>query len=149
MVATERGGQVTYHGPGQVVAYLLLDLRRRKLGVRELVFVAAMKVGLRDTDIVRYPVFDPGGLEAYLAFLSVLLRLWTIVGELMLAGVPDGEWPYGCLSPNTVEEKASWTRNIGLLMRCRSTLGLCMRSMISTWWPPRSPTGGTAATGTS
>ncbi len=33
----DRGGQVTYHGPGQVVAYLLVDLRRRGYGVRELV----------------------------------------------------------------------------------------------------------------
>jgi lipoyl(octanoyl) transferase len=37
LVKVDRGGQITYHGPGQVVAYLLLDLRRRKLMVRELV----------------------------------------------------------------------------------------------------------------
>ncbi|MDK9724071.1 MAG: lipoyl(octanoyl) transferase LipB [Sterolibacteriaceae bacterium MAG5] len=37
VVKIDRGGQITYHGPGQIVAYLLLDLRRRKLMVRELV----------------------------------------------------------------------------------------------------------------
>src|SRR5512135_3257485 len=37
VVKIDRGGQITYHGPGQVVAYLLLDLRRWKLNVRELV----------------------------------------------------------------------------------------------------------------
>ncbi len=37
VVQVDRGGQITYHGPGQVVAYLLLDLRRRELKVRELV----------------------------------------------------------------------------------------------------------------
>jgi len=37
VVESDRGGQVTYHGPGQVVVYTLLDLSRLKLGVRELV----------------------------------------------------------------------------------------------------------------
>ncbi len=37
LVRIDRGGQVTYHGPGQVVVYLLLDLARLKIKVRELV----------------------------------------------------------------------------------------------------------------
>jgi lipoyl(octanoyl) transferase len=37
VIRTDRGGQITYHGPGQLVVYLLLDLRRRKLSVRPLV----------------------------------------------------------------------------------------------------------------
>jgi len=37
VVKIDRGGQITYHGPGQIVAYLLLDMRRWKINVRELV----------------------------------------------------------------------------------------------------------------
>ncbi|GEK14051.1 lipoyl(octanoyl) transferase LipB [Aliivibrio fischeri] len=37
IVKSDRGGQVTYHGPGQLVAYVLINLRRKNIGVRELV----------------------------------------------------------------------------------------------------------------
>jgi len=37
IVKVDRGGQVTYHGPGQQVLYVLINLRRRKIGVRQLV----------------------------------------------------------------------------------------------------------------
>ena len=37
VIRIDRGGQVTYHGPGQLVVYALIDLRRRSLGVRQLV----------------------------------------------------------------------------------------------------------------
>lgn len=37
VIDSDRGGQVTYHGPGQLIAYVLMDLGRRRLGVRRLV----------------------------------------------------------------------------------------------------------------
>ena len=37
IIKVDRGGQVTYHGPGQLVIYFLLDLHRKKLGIRQLV----------------------------------------------------------------------------------------------------------------
>ncbi|HEB96416.1 MAG TPA: lipoyl(octanoyl) transferase LipB [Sedimenticola thiotaurini] len=44
VVQADRGGQVTYHGPGQLIAYLLIDLRRRRLGVRALVTLLEQSV---------------------------------------------------------------------------------------------------------
>jgi lipoyl(octanoyl) transferase len=37
VIKVDRGGQITYHGPGQLVAYLLFDLRRQRLGIRAMV----------------------------------------------------------------------------------------------------------------
>lgn len=49
VVHTDRGGRATYHGPGQTVLYTLVDLRRRRLGVRRFVrLLEATVVGLLD-----------------------------------------------------------------------------------------------------
>lgn len=64
VVQVDRGGQVTYHGPGQQVIYLLLNIKRRKLGVRHL--VTAMEeavVGLlAQYDVEAYPKPDAPGV---------------------------------------------------------------------------------------
>jgi lipoyl(octanoyl) transferase len=39
VIKSDRGGQITYHAPGQLIAYFLFDLKRRKLGVRKLVSI--------------------------------------------------------------------------------------------------------------
>ncbi len=56
VVQVDRGGQVTYHGPGQLVAYVLLDIKRRKLGVRELVTLIEQVI---------IQALAPYGIEAY------------------------------------------------------------------------------------
>ncbi len=47
VVPVDRGGQVTYHGPGQIVAYPLIDIRRAKIGVRD--FVCKIEQSIIDT----------------------------------------------------------------------------------------------------
>jgi lipoyl(octanoyl) transferase len=44
VIKIDRGGQITYHGPGQIVAYLLLDMRRWKINVRQLVHLMEQAV---------------------------------------------------------------------------------------------------------
>jgi lipoyl(octanoyl) transferase len=61
VVKSDRGGQITYHGPGQVVLYLLLDLRRRGLSVRPL--VRTMEQAVIDL-LASYGVAGEGRMEA-------------------------------------------------------------------------------------
>ncbi|GAA5219222.1 lipoyl(octanoyl) transferase LipB [Corallincola platygyrae] len=79
VIQVDRGGQVTYHGPGQQVAYILLDLRRRKLGVREL--VTLIEEAIVDTlnywQIESYPKPDAPGVYVYgdkIASLGLRIR---------------------------------------------------------------------------
>ena len=84
LVKSDRGGQVTYHGPGQLIVYLLLDVRRRKLGVRHL--VTSMEVAivehLADYGITAYAKADAPGvyvaneqlIESKIASLGLRIR---------------------------------------------------------------------------
>jgi len=69
VVATNRGGQVTYHGPGQVTAYPLLDLRRLGIYVKEYVFrlEAAVLAVLESCDVTGHRVRGAPGIYVRLA----------------------------------------------------------------------------------
>ncbi len=64
VVQVDRGGQVTYHGPGQLVIYPLIDLRRLGMGVRELVTHTenAIVDTLKDLALDAYPKPDAPGV---------------------------------------------------------------------------------------
>ena len=64
VVKVDRGGQVTYHGPGQQMLYVLLNIKRRKLGVRQLVTALESCVvnTLKDYAIQAYPKSDAPGV---------------------------------------------------------------------------------------
>ncbi|MCC2615820.1 lipoyl(octanoyl) transferase LipB [Aestuariibacter halophilus] len=64
VVQVDRGGQVTYHGPGQQMLYVLLNMKRRKLGVRNLVTALEQCVvdSLKEYGIDAYPKPDAPGV---------------------------------------------------------------------------------------
>jgi lipoyl(octanoyl) transferase len=67
LIEVDRGGEITYHGPGQIIIYLLLDLKRKKLFVKEL--VRAIEQSVIDT-LTKYGVLaerKPGAPGIYIA----------------------------------------------------------------------------------
>lgn len=103
LVATDRGGQVTYHGPGQLVVYPLLDLRRLKLGVRDLVSLleATVVALLADYGIDSAPRADAPGVyvgERKIASLGLRVRRGCSFHGIALNVAMDLE-PFSRINP--------------------------------------------------
>ena len=83
IVKVDRGGQVTYHGPGQLIAYTLVDMRRRRYGIRDMVrrLEAAVvewldSIGISAHGKLAAPgvYVDRDGVEAKIAALGLKVR---------------------------------------------------------------------------
>lgn len=107
LVQSDRGGQVTWHGPGQIVGYLLFDLRRLGIGPRELVerVEQAIVATLAQFGIVAFPRSDahgvyvehPGGARK-IASLGLRIRRGCSYHGLALNYDPDLE-PFSRINP--------------------------------------------------
>jgi lipoyl(octanoyl) transferase len=96
-----RGGQYTYHGPGQRVAYVMLDLQRRKPDLRRYIgqleewairALARFNVrGERRQDRIGIWVVKPGGQEAKIAAIGVRVRRWVTYHGVAINVDPDLE----------------------------------------------------------
>jgi lipoyl(octanoyl) transferase len=96
-----RGGQYTYHGPGQRVAYLMLDLQQRKPDLRRYIWqleewviraLARFNVhGERRAGRIGIWVVKPGGHEAKIAAIGVRVRRWVTYHGVAINLEPDLE----------------------------------------------------------
>ncbi|MEE2762609.1 MAG: lipoyl(octanoyl) transferase LipB [Pseudomonadota bacterium] len=103
VIPVDRGGQVTYHGPGQLVIYLMIDLSRRKLGVRSLVdqIEQAIVRTLAELDIEAAPRPDAPGVyvgDSKIASLGLRVRRGCSFHGLALNVAMDME-PFRRINP--------------------------------------------------
>ncbi|MEW6562418.1 MAG: lipoyl(octanoyl) transferase LipB [Pseudomonadota bacterium] len=103
VVQIDRGGQVTYHGPGQIVMYLLLDLRRWKINVRDLVRLMEQSVieVLAQSGVVARGREDAPGVyvgEAKIASLGLKIRNGCCYHGLAF-NVDMDLTPFACINP--------------------------------------------------
>lgn len=125
LVKIDRGGQITYHGPGQVVIYLLLDLERRELGVREFVsrieqaiidLLAENNVPARRRDGAPGVYVDPDGVEAKIAALGLRVRKNGCYHGLSL-NVDMDLSPFAAINPCGYADMAvTQTRDMGITL---------------------------------
>ncbi len=103
VVKTDRGGQVTYHGPGQLVMYCLVDLRRQGIGVRSMVSLIESSIVeyLQRFDIRAHARDDAPGVyvgEAKIAALGLRVRKGCTFHGLSLNVDMDLE-PFSRINP--------------------------------------------------
>jgi len=103
LVQTDRGGQITYHAPGQLVIYVLIDLKRHKLGVRALVSAIEDSIIalLQDYKIDSYARADAPGVYvdgAKIASLGLKIRKQRSYHGLAL-NVDMDMMPFGLINP--------------------------------------------------
>lgn len=103
VVQVDRGGQVTYHGPGQLMAYLLVDVVRKKIGVRDLVTAIedALVAALAGWGISAAPRPDAPGVYVdglKIASLGLRIRRGRSFHGLAL-NVDMDMAPFGCINP--------------------------------------------------
>ena len=94
LIHTDRGGQITYHGPGQVIIYVLVNLSRRHLKVRELVYLMEEAIIQTLQTVGIHPERRPGAPGVYvdgakIASLGLRIRRGCSYHGLSLNGPMD------------------------------------------------------------
>jgi len=103
VIKSDRGGQITYHGPGQLIAYFLIDLKRRKMGVRQLVRLLEEATIELLSDVGLQATARPGAPGVYvgdakIAALGLRVRAGRSYHGLSLNVAMDLE-PFGWINP--------------------------------------------------
>ena len=124
LVRTDRGGQVTYHGPGQLISYLLIDFKRMHIGVRELVRRIEQSVIdlMAEFDIVAHSDVDAPGVyvgSAKIASLGLRIRNGAVYHGLSLnvdMDLTPFDWINPCGYPNL---KVTQIKDLGVTLSVR------------------------------
>jgi lipoyl(octanoyl) transferase len=103
VVKSDRGGQITYHGPGQIIVYLLIDLRRQQINVRSLVSIIETSIInlLSAHDVIAVAKADAPGVYVNgkkIASLGLKIRKGCSFHGLAL-NVDMGLAPFLCINP--------------------------------------------------
>jgi lipoyl(octanoyl) transferase len=147
-----RGGQYTYHGPGQRVGYVMLDLKRRKPDVRAYVrdleewlirALASFNVkGERRGDRVGIWVTRSGGREDKIAAIGVRLRRWISFHGVSLNVDPDLSHFSGIVPCGVREHGVTSLVDLGLPVSMSDVDVALKRAFVEVFGPVDSPAAG-------